>query len=88
MRYGYFLPNKGLFGDNACAKTSENIYKSMGLDVKFADRFDGVSVIVTDDGKYIYRVVLRGFFDGKIKITDLPMKHDFVRSWAKLDISE
>lgn len=75
MRHGYFLPSQDrLFGDLPFASEARETFLALGLNPKFAGRYDGVSIYQHVDGPLTKRLVLQDFFseDLKVHIKDLP----------------
>ncbi len=76
FRHGYFIPAlNALRGDRTLALEAQAFYRdTLGLDPKYAARYDGVSVFTRPDGSLVIRVVLQNFFteDLDVRIQDCP----------------
>jgi hypothetical protein len=79
LRYGYYLASSdSSYGDGKCAYEAKAIYESFGFDIKFANKFDGVSVYFRENNTIVKRVILRDFFSDEPKIVcrDYPFNSD------------
>lgn len=68
LRYGYYLASSdSSHGDGKCAYEAKAIYESFGFDIKFANKFDGVSVYFRENNTIVKRVILGDFFSQEEK---------------------
>jgi len=68
LPYGYYLASSdSSHGDKKCAYEAKAIYQSFGFDIKFANKFDGVSVYFRENNTIVKRVILRNFFSQEEK---------------------
>lgn len=68
LPYGYYLASSdSSHGDGKCAYEAKAIYKSFGFDIKFANKFDGVSVYFRENNTIIKQVILCDFFSEEPK---------------------
>ncbi len=75
VRHGYYISAQNLLvGDNELALQSKEIFQSFGVNEKFSQRYDGVSINVREDGTITKRVSIQNFFDPKFNVLvfDLP----------------
>jgi hypothetical protein len=80
-RHGYYIPADDLIaGDLGSSMIAKQIWQKMKLDIKFAQRFDSVSVWVRNDGAFMYRATLHNFFaiTPQVFVMDLPLSHPLV----------
>jgi hypothetical protein len=74
MRHGYFVPKRGLFGDEAFAAEARALWGS-SIAGGFTDygRYDGASVFQRADGSVVRRLVVQDYFseDLRVRAVDL-----------------
>jgi len=69
MRHGYFLPKRGLFGDEAFASEAQALWGS-SITGGFTDcgRYDGASVFQRDDWSIVRRLVVQDYFSEELRV--------------------
>lgn len=77
--YGYFIAKQNLLcGEPKLATEAQVFYSTtLGLDTRYAELYDGVSIYSQADGNWIVRVVLRNFFKEKFEY----VVHDYPYLW-------
>lgn len=70
MRHGYYIPDQNaLRGDRPLALAAQAYYCDvLGLDSKYAARYDGVSIYTRPDGNFAIRVVQQNFFTDQLDV--------------------
>ena len=72
MRHGGYIAKQDLlYGDAEYAVQSKELYDALGLNRKFAQHFDGVSIFMIHSWSegLIRRFCITNFFDPKFKVT-------------------
>jgi hypothetical protein len=76
VRHGYYLSARNLLrGDRPLALEAQAFYRGrLGLDSKYAQPYDGVSIYSRPDGKLVVRAVLQNFFAENldVRVHDYP----------------
>jgi hypothetical protein len=74
-KYGYYIPLQDkLCGDQEFANQAKQIWDLFGINKKFAGRYDGVSIFLTEEGQPTKRLLVQDFFSEKHKVISFDIK--------------
>lgn len=70
FQHGYWIPARNLLaGDRVLALQAQAFYReTLGLDSKWANVYDGVSIYSRPDGSLVIRAVLQNFFTDRLDV--------------------